>query len=198
MNTANRIIAGIAAAPMLTLAGLAFGQSAMEPGDPVESFAGHELADYGYDEHFCWPLADTPQAQAETLAAAMGEMATPVYTFELHTGQRWDMCLWPADANWEEGWNYRNCDFNRDTHDSSWNTVIYGEADGAEYIYGDPYTGPQDEMIVYAGAIADKMVCIDSNSYYDPAHADLLLFKGDTRAGEPDDTDAATEPGSTS
>ena len=36
-------------------------------------------------------------------------------------------------------------------------------------------------MIVYTGSIADKMICVDSSSYYDPAHADLLLFEGDTR-----------------
>lgn len=199
MNTAKRTILAAAAAPVLALAGaaLAFGQSdtgVVEPGEPVASFAGHELVGYGYDEHFCWTLAGTAYAQAEALAVSMGEMQTPVYTFELHTGQRWDMCLWPADGNWEEDWNYRNCDFAREYHDSAWNSVIYGEADGAEYIYGDPYTGPQDETIVYAGAIADKMICIDSSSYHDPAHADLLLFPGDTRVEETDDT--ATEPGS--
>ena len=198
MITMNRTIAGIAAAPFLILGSLAFGQSdtaGLEPEAPVESFAGQELVGYGYDEHFCWTLAGTAYAQAETRAAAMGEMQTPVYTFELHTQQRWDMCLWPADGNWEEEWNYSNCSFIRDYHDSAWNGVIYGEADGAEYIYGDPWTGPQDETIVYAGSIADKMICIDSSSYRDPAHADLLLFEGDTRAGEADGADTGAETG---
>ena len=39
----------------------------------------------------------------------MGDTDTPVYTFELNTGQRWDMCLWPGAENWEDGWDYSNC-----------------------------------------------------------------------------------------
>ena len=152
----------------------------------MEPFAGYELKDYGYDGHFCWPLADTPYAEAESMADAMGETETPVYTFELTSDQRWDMCLWPAEEGWETEWNYRNCDFNRAYRDSSWNTVIH-EDDGAEYIFSDAYTGSKDEMIVYAGRIADKMVCVDSSTYRDLAQADLLLFAGDTRLveGEP-------------
>ena len=56
MNTINRTILATAAAPILSLAGLAFGQSdtaGLEPEAPVESFAGQELVGYGYDEHFC-------------------------------------------------------------------------------------------------------------------------------------------------
>ncbi len=222
MTAMNRAAAGIAAAPILILGPLAFGQSAMEavePEAPVESFAGRELAGYGYGEHFCWALADTAHARAEALAdtaharaealaAATGGTRTPVYTFELHTGQRWDMCLWSADGDWEGGWKYRNCGFARDG----------GAADGfihrgrahpdagheyAEYDHPGPYdSGPQDETIVYAGPIAGRMICADAREPYVPARADLLLFEGDTRAGEADDADdtggGATEPGGTS
>ena len=190
MNITNRAIARAAAAaaiPALAWAAPAFGQSdtGMEPEDPVESFAGHLLADFDYGEHFCWPLAGTHYAQAEALAASVGDMQTPVHTFELNTGQQWDMCLWNADENWEDGWDYRNCDFNRDYHDSSWSTLIHAD-EGAEYIHSDTISGPRDEMIVYAGPIADKMVCVDTSSYNDPARADLLLFEGDTRPAEAD------------
>ena len=101
------------------------------------------------------------------------------------------MCLWTADENWEDGWNYSNCDFNRNFHDSSWNTLIHAD-EGAEYIFSDLYAGPQDEMIVYTGSIADKMVCVDSSSYYDRAQADLLLFEGDTRPEQTDGTGTDT------
>ncbi len=211
MTAMNRTAAGIAAAPVLILGSPAFGQSgveAVEPEAPVEAFAGRELAGYGYGEHFCWPLADTAHARAEALAAATGDMQTPVHTFELHTGQRWDMCLWDADGDWEGGWKYRNCGFARDG----------GSADGfihdgrahpdagheyAEYDHPGPYdSGPQDETIVYAGPIAGRMICADAREPYVPARADLLLFEGDTRAGGADGADdtggGATEPGGTS
>ena len=81
--------------------------------------------------------------------------------------------------------------FNREYHDSSWNTLIHAD-EGAEYIFSDLYTGPQDEMIVYTGSIADKMICVDSSSYYDPAHADLLLFEGDTRLAATENTGTET------
>ena len=201
----NRAAAGIAAAPVLILGSPAFGQSGMEavePEAPVESFAGRELAGYGYGEHFCWPLADTPQARAEALAAAMGDMRTPVYTFELHTGQRWDMCLWDADGDWEGGWKYRNCDFARDGGAAD-GFIHHGRAhpdaghEYAEYEYPGPYDGgPQDETIVYAGPVADRMICADAREPYVPARADLLLFEGDTRAGEADGAGGAAEPGS--
>ena len=202
----NRAAAGIAVAPVLILGSLAFGQSgmdAMEPEAPVESFAGRELAGYGYGEHFCWPLADTPQARAEALAAAMGDMRTPVYTFELHTGQRWDMCLWDADGDWEGGWKYRNCDFARDGGAAD-GFIHHGRAhpdaghEYAEYEYPGPYDGGprQDETIVYAGPVAGRMICADAREPYVPARADLLLFEGDTRSGGADGAGGAAEPGS--
>ncbi len=200
MNAANRIPAALAAAPALIFAAPAPGQSGTEPQDPVESFAGRELAGYGYGEHFCWPLADTAYAQAEALAAAMGETRTPVYTFELHTGQRWDMCLWRREngaspRDWEAEWKYRNCDFARDVGTvNGW--IHHGRAhpdadhEYAEYDYPDRYGGGprQDETIVYAGPIADRMICADAREPYVPARAELLIFRGDTR---PDGTGGA-------
>ena len=193
MNTVNRTILAAAAAPVLTLAGaaLAFGQSdtgVVEPGDPVESFVGRELAGYGYGEHFCWPLADTAYAQAEAMDAAAGETAAPLYTFELRTGQRWDMCLWKSGGGWEAEWKYRNCEFAREA--GAVNGLIHdgrahpdADHEYAEYDHPGSYeSGPrQDETIVYAGPIADRMICADSREPYVPARADLLIFKGDTR-----------------
>ena len=188
MITANRTAAGIAAALAALLAAPALSQSGMEPEDPVESFVGRELAGYGYGEHFCWPLADTAHARAEAMEAAAGETAAPLYTFELHTGQRWDLCLWDADGDWEAEWKYRNCEFARDAGTVN-GLIHHGRAhpdaghEYAEYEHPGPYEGGprQDETIVYAGPIAGRMICADAREPYVPARADLLLFEGDTR-----------------
>lgn len=145
---------------------------------PVESFIGYQLENYAYDEHFCWQLADTPYAEQEQAAAAIGSMETPTYTFELHSTYNFDMCLWNADEDWEErntgSWKYRNCDFHVNYIESSWNDLIAG-VNGYDRTEMDG-----DHNLVYEGHIADLMICVDDAHYSGGHEAELLLFNGDT------------------
>ena len=170
------------------LPGFALSQDmmAMDEDPPVESFVGYQLEGYNYDEHFCWVLEDTAYADEEGMATAMGNMETPVYTFELDSMYNIDMCLWNADENWAERnsdtWKYRNCDFHVESIDSSWNDLIAGV---------NGYNWPEmdgSHNLVYEGHIAELMICVDDTHYSGSHEAEILLFEGDTSATDDIDT----------
>lgn len=182
MNRHSRTITAALAAALFSMA-LSTGRADEPATVGPAPFVGYQFEGFSYDGHYCWVLDDTPYAESEAMAVLQGDTETPTYTFEMHSEDRWDICLWDANDSANDPdydtWNYRNCSFNADYMDSSWNTLIAGNNEGSYTRHPDPKT------IVYEGAVADLMICADVRSYsFGEVDGELLLFEGDT--GEPD------------